>query len=895
MASLRDMLNLGGGQLATTSLEEAQRLSGQQQAPTSPMQASVLGASPHAAKMAGTAGQKIPALRAAIQGNSDSLDQRQALQQPSTQATQGQQQEVANAANAQSLSSLGSRVQEISQQQISSAVQAATAQAQGGQVNVPTTLPQAQQDALNALVKNPNDQSALANLSTALGHQATQDDINQLLGGATAEAGIGGASAGANVKSVTGAQLPSNLQQTASQLLGHDVSNMSMDQLIQNINQEIQKDYSTVSGLQQQLSDPATGAAQRAQIRSQLQGMGAVGVTSAESSMDKIADGLQNAETITFNGQQVPLNQLLSSDYVSGLVSNYLQDPTSATSQTLQQQEPDLVNMIKQYQPVLEAAIGNLGQGVGQFAATTLANGQMNQVNVGNGATQTLSDDIMKQLVPTWGQYTGTKIDPNSNGILGFLSSPGAATSGQAKTVVDTLTALQAANPALVQQMAGWSQGQVQQYLANNGNKIQAMLTQQQQLSKIDPTNFSSNDVASLYGFGDANTMQKAVTDMLTKSASGLYGATASPASMGITVGKDGNINWAATLASAQKASPTDLKGLVMNTPDSLATQATNNITSYNSKTLSNEQQSAYNAAAPALAPGANLNTAQQTQVVNNMSMDDIAVLAGTPAWNKLPANLQNQLLQKQSQQIGTHIDSLVAANSSKSYNSLSDAMKALGNPAGNATDKASVDSNIQSVISKLQDTSRSTRANGEVLNEKAIDTAVASLQDRLKSFDTASTAAQNTVSTATDAATLQYVPYQTFGALVTSLNNGSFPSKYDGGIDPLVSNLQNASRAARSAGNTVLMSAYDAQISQLQQAFATYSQQQQANQQSQAQNKKAAQEKSGTETTLSDILTGNPLAKKTTETGLDAAKQVAKPVGKGAGGLARALGKVGL
>lgn len=819
MASLREMLSGGSGQSSVTTLEEAQRQSGQLQAPTSPMQAAVLGADPNAAKMAGTKAQKTPALQAAI-NNTDSLQRAQTLQSNRTQATSGEQAEIAKATDAQQLGSLQSRVQQLAQQQLQTGVQNATQNTNLGPLA--TNQSANVQSALSTLTTNPNDQNALATLSTSLGHQVTQDDITALLGGNQGVAGVGGAAVAAGVNpNLTGGQLPPDLQKQATSLLGHDVSGMTMDQLIQGINSEIESQYNQVGQLQSRLNDPSTGAAERAEIRGQLQDLGAVGITASESAVDKLADGLQKAETIHFNGQDVPLDQLLSSDYVSGLVSSYLQDPTGDFAKQLKTQEPDLAKMIDQYKPALEAAVGGLGAGVPQFAQTQLNNQKLSKIDLGNGQSAQLSDDIMKQLTPNWGQFNGQAIDPNSSGVLGYLQNTGSSSANKS-AVVSNLNALAAANPQFVSDIANWSQADVQKYLVNDKDRVGALVNQYTAVKGIDPNSpSSSNQIAQALGFNDATDMQSQVAEATTRNKSGLFDKSTNIASSGIVADANGNVNWNATLQNLQKATPQDLAHLITPGAQALSTLAGSNVRDL----VGQGSGDLYNKMSSFLA--APVTDASRATLVNGMSMDDISKLAGTAGWAKLDPSTQSILMAKYQPAINNKIDNYITSGTGGQFKSLSNALQALQKPAADAQSMHGVEDGLKSTITKLQDLSRAQRADGAVLSEKAFDSTINSLQNQLQNYENASNKSfgdkYDKVQADVGNQVKQLTGYGSLSALLSGMQQQKLSNSDLSSVNKLVSTLQDSSRKARAAGDSLTETNYDNLWKQLQLAANGY------------------------------------------------------------------------
>lgn len=509
--SLRQKLKTASGQLASTSTEELAAQAGLPASPISPAAGAAIGVSPDQAKMLGTKAQKIPALRGMIQGERD-LATRTRLAGPRTAATAEEKAKLEEAQQAQGLGGLQGRVQQLAQQKLQAGVQAAGQQLQAqGAAGLSTTGAQADiQPILDRIKANPNDQQALAELTNKLNlkpGELTEEKLSSLLGGQNQLAGATAAQAAGN--QVQTSELPPDVQTAAQQLLDKDVAGLTLDQLLDEINQEVQREYSQTSGLEAKLSDPYLGPAERAEARQQLRDAGAVGVRAAETDVDKLADTLQRADTIQFNGQDIPVEQMLADDHVAGVVANYLQDPNSDLSKMLKKNEPELVKFIEEYQPILAAATQSLGAGVAESAKIRQYNDDLANVELGNGAKLKLSDDVMKAVFPEWGKATGARFNPATSQFLTWVGNPSIPAQDK-----QALNSLLSQHPGYAAEIAKMSDAELRlNFSGAHKESVQKMLAQSDLVGKLDPANPYPDSVAQVAGYADAGQLEAQLQD----------------------------------------------------------------------------------------------------------------------------------------------------------------------------------------------------------------------------------------------------------------------------------------------------------------------------------------------------------------------------------------------
>jgi hypothetical protein len=464
MASLADTIKLNSG-LASASTEELTALAGRPVAPTSPMEAGVIGGNPDQAKMAG-----VNSLRQAIQGNQD-LATTQRLGQKRTAATGAEKADMAQAKKLGGLGSLADRVDTLAKSMMDEKL------AKGAAA---TLAPVAGDATLTALLEklrqNPGDFTIIQQINNYLndknktpGKQLTGNEILGLYG--TPEDAIA-AQVGKTVgEAITSGKLPikdmgfKDINELAGALETdvNTVTSMSIPQLIDKINQLTQTEFSKVSALEARSNDPRLGAAERAEARKQLRDMGAIGVRSAETDVDKLADQIANADKVEFMGKEMPIDELLSSKYMSGVVAQYLDgldpttgNPTSEFSKELAEKQPKLVEFIKKNQTVLQAVADKIDKGAKDFAALQVSNANISVAPNG----EKLSDNLMKELYPDWGTLKTSGYDTKKYPFLDILKT---AEPEQANQLVKFANNVFTQWPGLLPELASLSREELHQ------------------------------------------------------------------------------------------------------------------------------------------------------------------------------------------------------------------------------------------------------------------------------------------------------------------------------------------------------------------------------------------------------------------------------------------------
>lgn len=434
MASLAELLNpkskksttIQNGQIARTSNEELNSLaqkSNLQAAPTTPLGAQMLGAGPDVAKMAGSAQQKQAAVRQSIQ-ESESLATQERQKQVRKEQTEQERQEQERAKNLEGLGSLGSRVQELTKKMLSAQSQQQPQQSlivNEDAISKSGVAPENQQqfrDVLGKLTSGTATNEDVQVANQLMGRNATTllspEQLKEMFG--TVAQQVGSTVTGAVANDV---QL-GNLDQNQVQSLGfnnldemaqvlnvppNDLGTMTVNQLQDKINQIKSGEYQKTQTLQRQSSDPNLGAAERKEARALLREAGAVGIRAADEDVADLAQQIDEADTVTFNGQQMSVQQLLSDENLNGTIQRFLDDPNYKSQ--LEKEEPQFADWLKANETAVKQMMDKVDPAVKQY-------NQLQAERAGAAKTAqgtTLSNDLMKMVYNDWGSLGTTAYD----------------------------------------------------------------------------------------------------------------------------------------------------------------------------------------------------------------------------------------------------------------------------------------------------------------------------------------------------------------------------------------------------------------------------------------------------------------------------------------------------
>jgi hypothetical protein len=325
-------------------------------------------------------------------------------QQTGAVQTAAQAAEVQAAQNLQQVGSLASRVPALINQDLTAAATGST-QLGVNQSVIPSGVdPAAWTAAVNQLTSSDTglQQAGAATLNNMLGYTSTNTaSATALLAYVTTpEQSIEAKVAGQMPDQITLSQLsPTDLgvtgwgdiasalgiKDSATQTAAQAVEGMTVAQLGQALSAAKATGFNTEAQWRSVLSDPTASTQLRGTATMMLRMSGATGIDAAEKSVQSLTNQVQAANTITFNGQSMTVDQLLQkttdpvtgqqvNSQVSGLIASVLSGDQTAIS-NLQTMSPQLLDFINNNETELKQATANVTVEE-QTLATTQATNQ---------------------------------------------------------------------------------------------------------------------------------------------------------------------------------------------------------------------------------------------------------------------------------------------------------------------------------------------------------------------------------------------------------------------------------------------------------------------------------------------------------------------------------------
>lgn len=536
MATLQQKLKMGGQQ-SSVSEEEMQNLArktGRAAVPTTPLEGSVIGGNKDQAKMMGSKAS----LRSTISNlgsTPDSLQTAQRTAQVRRDATTSEQEKLDKAASIDKLSSLDSRVQNIATGLINQAGQAAATSGQLALSEAGAELDPESQQLLTTLQAaapgSPEALEAARQLNLKMGRTAANLlGPEELKGYFQSNAAQLGAEIAANTAdNITVADLPlvdmgfTDSAELAA-ILGVDpaeIGNLDITALQDKINATIQSEYSRVSELEQRANDPAVSAAERAQARKELREAGAIGVRSTETAIDKLADQIENSDTVEFDGREMEITELLNDETLSGLAAKYLEEnPLDPTwKETFRENNPDLANWLDQNSEVLSDAVAGIDDTVKELAAIQEDNKKLATASSGT----TLSDEVASIVIPGYGELSAQRVDASATPVLSVLQGKNET---HAQNVAEGLEFLHDVDPELAAELAAMDQsGMINLGVLNDTSTwktVEGYLSDAKKIAEI-PEGDTQTFFKEMMGTGDLNKVTETFQDLINRKNSGLF------------------------------------------------------------------------------------------------------------------------------------------------------------------------------------------------------------------------------------------------------------------------------------------------------------------------------------------------------------------------------------
>lgn len=428
-ADTQTMRGPGGVLQQKKTLQEATQQAGLPAAPTTPMGAQMLGATPKAADMTGTPQQLKSALQQSV-APQQPADLQTALRQKQYQraVTTEEMEKLSKSASMQALGGLGDRVTNMVNQEKKKGDAVA-------KIDVPIVATydgkstEPIKETLKQLRASPNDMTLQQAVANYFGRVLTSDEINALFvpqaeavaGGAAAA--IGPTTPGAPVFTLAnmvqdpefGYTLPqlSQLLQVPEATL----ANYTVEDLQAKINQVQAQEFEQSKQLQATAVSPLAGAAERQLAQEASRELSSIGIAVTESDVQNLVNDIASANMVTFNGKQMTYEQALSDENISQFVKAYLEAPAnSKTKADMKAAEPTLTAFADKHAGILTTAAANLGAGATQFKT-------IQDFNTGVLNKSGLSKTTLEKLLPGVVGFLDKQIDIEKIPTLKYLNN----------------------------------------------------------------------------------------------------------------------------------------------------------------------------------------------------------------------------------------------------------------------------------------------------------------------------------------------------------------------------------------------------------------------------------------------------------------------------------------
>jgi hypothetical protein len=528
---------LAGGQLVQEpSLQEKAETAGLPSTPLTPAGGSMIGATPDQTKMIGTPAQKQQALATSSEGT---LAESMRRAQTRSQATGAEQAQIEKGEKASQLSDLQSRAQSLVQQTFSTQGLGTTNMVTAGQALVTTdpafasalgitstTTDEQRRVILDNAAASLADPVKLATLANGAGMTPANFEA-KLRATIASEDAQRAAAASAAAKSVADTATVADLRKqglgsdmTDDQLAGllgvstADMAKMTITDFQNKIAELEQSEFTRTQQATQELGSGLLGGAEAEAARGQLREMSAVGTRAAEAQMSRVADAIDQGDTVTFGGQEISIRDLLSDTTITKYVQDYLANPESEFSKALRAQNPDFVKFIDSNKAIFAKVATDLETGI-------------TGINKAQAEKQKIADDLgltqeaLTSIWPEYGKLAGdiSAIPPGVTQISNMLRTMNPEQKRAAQSQLQTLS------PDNLKQFMGLSQDQMSRLDLGNpqGNmaKWAAGATRRAEIQKAKQSGDPDAIIAAIYGT-DAQTIKDRITQERMRARLGL-------------------------------------------------------------------------------------------------------------------------------------------------------------------------------------------------------------------------------------------------------------------------------------------------------------------------------------------------------------------------------------
>jgi len=417
------------GQLVETSQEELQTLAKDQglpAPPTTPVQAAAIGANPDQVKMVGSGQQKQAAINIGLKPDT-TLARAKRVEAPREELTAAEATEAQRQQTLAKLTKVDSSLQTLIEQQMAAMAapvqqtptwnqgQFDTVAANVNQDELKTKLTRYHQLLQSAVAGDPAVSQELAEIQADLQNTYNITNPQDYFDLSKDTVAAAGAQQMVNPDQVTlGSLNIADMGYTPEELsstLGADWANLTVPQLQQRVEEIRQAEFTRIDGLKASLATMPAGSAQREAIVRELRDLAQVGIYGVEEKAKEISKQIDEARTVKIGDSEYKIDEILRDDDFSQLISRYLNpDESDEFKKELEAQIPAFTKWIQENADGLDAMRK-------QMELSGIAFGEIQEGQQKLSEEAGLSPDVMKVLVPGYGEATAEVTNLDDNGI----------------------------------------------------------------------------------------------------------------------------------------------------------------------------------------------------------------------------------------------------------------------------------------------------------------------------------------------------------------------------------------------------------------------------------------------------------------------------------------------
>jgi hypothetical protein len=220
-----------------------------------------------------------------------------------------------------------------------------------------------------------------------------------------------------------------------------DVAAMTFDE-VKNRLREIGKDFDVIGELKQKVAATTTSDPERQAALRQLREYGIVGSIDPVEKLGDLGKQIEDGDKITFDGEEISVEEVLSDDWLIGRVSDALSDPLEMNR--LRTFSPEFAEWVEANRMQLEQHVTGVLDSRGALIDT---NSQVGKLNAIPDSEVAIPDSLMKAFIPGWGSTTFTQVpDLSNNQLYQMITTPGISDLARTNTI-NSLTWLQNTYP----------------------------------------------------------------------------------------------------------------------------------------------------------------------------------------------------------------------------------------------------------------------------------------------------------------------------------------------------------------------------------------------------------------------------------------------------------------